>query len=320
VSMLWLARRYNEPACTAFRKRYDRAHHPLDLIWLVPDASLVGESDHVDALAGDDDDIAALPLDRHFKSAEAVTMRTTWHDESASFVGFGAVDNKAGHPMLDQGSFVFDALGQRWAMIFKSDDYNAPGYFDTKQGRWRFYRTRAEGHNTLVLNPSDAPDQDPQVAGEIIKVTGTPDSAAAVADISAAYAHAARSVKRGVALVAGRRALLVQDEIEVDKPCDLWWFMHTMAVTAVGDEGRRVTLTQADEQVTAQILGPADARFEVVDAKPLPSSPVPARQEDNAGVAKLAIHLPAFAGGRLRVLLSPGKLELEVPEKALDAW
>ncbi len=318
--MLWLARRYNLPAAAAFRKRRDRKHHPLDLVWMVPDAALIGQRDHLDALAGDDDDIADLPLDRHFKSAEVVTMRTTWHDERASFVGFGAVDNKAGHPMLDQGSFVFDALGQRWAFVFDKDDYNLPGYFDVKHQRWSYYRTRAEGHNTLVVNPGDAPDQDPRAAASIEKVTATPDSAAAVADLSEAYAHAARSVKRGVALVAGRRALLVQDEIELDEPCELWWFMHTHALVELGDDGRSATLTQAGERVTAALLTPEDARLEVMPAAPLPTWPTPERQASNDDARKLAIHLPAFVGGRLRVLLSPGGLELEVPERGLDQW
>ena len=77
-------------------------------------------------------------------------MRSAWDDPNAVSVDFKAGDNKANHSHLDLGSFIVDALGVRWACDLGADDYNMPGYFGGK--RWTYYRLRAEGHNTLVIN------------------------------------------------------------------------------------------------------------------------------------------------------------------------
>src|ERR1019366_3455224 len=68
----------------------------------------------------------------------------------------------ASHGDLDAGDFVLEALGQRWAYDLGSDDYALPGYFDTNlahtTNRWSYYRMRAEGQNTIVINPGYGPD------------------------------------------------------------------------------------------------------------------------------------------------------------------
>ena len=50
------------------------------------------------------------------------------------------------------------ADGVRWATDLGPDDYNLPGYFDTKKGtaspRWKYYRLNNRSHNTLT--PGDA--------------------------------------------------------------------------------------------------------------------------------------------------------------------
>lgn len=76
-------------------------------------------------------------------SAGIVTMRSSWNPES-SFVGIHAGDNQASHGDLDIGTFVIDALGERWAIDLGMDNYNLPGYFDKKSNRWNYYRKRAE--------------------------------------------------------------------------------------------------------------------------------------------------------------------------------
>ena len=79
-----------------------------------------------------------------------VTMRSSWDDPNARFVGFKGGDNKVNHSHADLGTFVLDAMGYRWAMDLGPDDYNLPGYFGKE--RWNYYRLRTEGHNTLVVD------------------------------------------------------------------------------------------------------------------------------------------------------------------------
>ena len=218
-----------------------------------------------------------------------MTFRSAWNDPNALFVGFKAGDNRANHSHLDLGTFVFDALGVRWGVDLGADDYNLPGYFGGQ--RWNYYRLRAEGHNTLVMNPGKEPDQKPAAAARIADSVSDGGTASVGADLTAAYAPHARSVKR-VLTLQNRRALHLRDEVRADRPVDLWWFFHTRAVAAVGDDGRVARLTQDGQELRVRLMAPPMARWSVMEATPLPGSPHPERQNANAGVRKLALHLP----------------------------
>jgi hypothetical protein len=267
----------------------------LDLLWYDP--------------AGSSPKAADWPLDKYFRGAEVALLRSDWNNPQALFVGFKAGDNKANHSHLDLGSFVFDAAGVRWAMDLGADDYNLPGYFSSLPGyatgpRWNYYRLRAEGHNTLVINPSGTPDQDPSARARIIRFEPGTGRAFAIADLTPAYAKNAQHVLRGIALLDGNK-LLVQDEVQADSPVDLWWFMHTAASARIGDDGRTAILEQAGKELRAEILSPENARFQLIDAQPLPSSPHTERQAKNEHIRKLAIHLSGITDSRIAVLLVP---------------
>ena len=136
------------------------------------------------------------------------------------------------------GSFIIDALGVRWACDLGADDYNMPGYFGDK--RWTYYRLRAEGHNTLVIQSgktSKVPDQNPKAVAPIVKFNSQPGRVVAVADLSTAYGGMARQARRGIALV-DRKRVLVQDEVETAMPSDVWWFM-TAPAASTGRSSRR---------------------------------------------------------------------------------
>jgi hypothetical protein len=284
--LFWLARKFNQPAY-AWAEREVAAPSPLDLLWFG------GE--------GNGPKSAGLALDKYFRGAEVVTLRGEWENSKALFLGFKAGDNKANHSHLDLGSFVFDALGARWAVDLGSDDYNLPGYFGSQ--RWNYYRLRAEGQNTLVINPGSGPDQDPGAAARMIRFESRPERSFGIADLSQAYRQNARKVWRGIALL-DRQKLLIQDEIQASKSAEIWWFMHTPADIKRIDD-RSVMMHQLGIQVRADILSPDGATFEFMDAQPLPSSPHPERQAKNANIKKLAIHLKEVKETRIAILLTP---------------
>lgn len=311
AELFWLAHRFHQPAFAAHQLRYggpdgrdEGRSSAFNVVWYTPE--LRGAS------AG------PAPLDRHFRLAEVVTMRSSWTDPNALFVGFKGGDNKANHTDLDLGTFVFDALGVNWATELGSDDYNMPGYFDRNVGRWVYYRTRAEGQNTLVIEPDSAPDQDPLAESKVVAFEGGAESAHAVADLTAAYAKRALEVRRGVALIDGKSRFLVQDEIRTARPSTVWWFMHTEAEVAVRADGGSAVLTRDGKRLWARILAPAGARFQVMDARPLPTSPNPAEQNVNAGIRKLAIRLDGVTNTTLSVLLVPLS-DGETPPRSLPA-
>jgi hypothetical protein len=285
--MFWLARRFNQPIYAWF-ERQAATPAPLDLLWC-------GSNSAGPASAG-------LPLDKYFRGAEVAVFRSEWENPKALFLGFKAGDNQANHSHLDLGSFVFDALGARWAVELGADNYNLPGYFGAQ--RWHYYRLRAEGQNTLLLNPGPGPDQDPSAAARLVRFQSKPAKALAIADLTPAYDKSARKVWRGIALL-DRGQLLIQDEIQAAQPAQLWWFMHTPAAIVIENDGRAATLQQAGVQLRAEILSPAQAAFEIRDAQPLPGSPHPDRQAGNKDIRKLAIHLAGITDCRLAVRLVP---------------
>jgi len=314
--LLYLARLYDTPLYAwTYRDRFADAISPRSVLW--------------HDSRGTRQDLLSRPLDRYFSDAEVVYLRGTWDDDVASWVGFAATDNwDFLHGQLDQGTFVYDALGLRWAADLGSDNYGLPGFWDKDLGgaRWRLYRNRAEGHNTLVINPGAAhEDQYPMAKGKMVAFEPGGDSPFAIADLSDAYRPSgARSVRRGVSLV-GRRALIIRDEVTLIGPGEVWWFLHTVADITIAADGRSATLAQGGESVTVLLLtAPAEARLDAVEAIRLPSSPDPIPGESGgAGYRKLAIHIRAEAPLDLAVALMPDDVPAVGTELAgtrLSAW
>ncbi len=285
--LFWLARKFGQPAMS--RPALDSPRpRVLALLWRNFAVS--------PAMAGQ------LPLDKYFRGVEVAVMRSSWRDDRGTFAALKAGDNRSGHAHLDLGTFVLDALGQRWAVDLGPDDYNLPGYFE--DSRWDYYRLRAEGHNALVINPGGAPDQDPAASARISRFHSSPDWSFAITDLTPAYARQAHRVWRGLALV-NRRQVLVEDEIDTGTPAEVWWFLHTPAAVQLSPDRRHALLTLNGQSLAVRLVSPDNAVFELRQARPLPLSPHPLRQSDNAGIRKLAIKLSQVRKVRLAVWFDP---------------
>ena len=126
-TLFWLARRYDLPVLAAAQRQLAGDDGTTgDLMWYDP--------------RGSAEDIKRLPLDAHFEHIHVAVMRSAWQDPQAIYVGFKGGDNKAGHAHLDLGTFVLDALGERWACELGADDYNMPGYFGGKRHSSALFR------------------------------------------------------------------------------------------------------------------------------------------------------------------------------------
>ncbi|TNJ62242.1 hypothetical protein FE784_31655 [Paenibacillus hemerocallicola] len=293
--LLWLGQRHNEPTYGWWTLQGSGAT-PRYLLWYDPSKIESPIS-------------AGLPLDASFRGSEVVTMRSAWQTPDALFVGFKGGLNGENHGDLDLGTFVLDAFGQRWAEELGQENYGLPGYWsDGPNGqRWTYYRKRAEGQNTLVVQPGAGPDQDVPAEGEIVRYESGATEAFAIADLSAAYAsRGVTDWQRGVKLLDNRSQILIQDELTASDPVESWWFMHTRADIEIGPDGRSALLKIGNERMLARIVSPdPDPVFTVMDAVPLWSSPNPAGQTANSSLRKLTVQLDAANQAALSVLFTP---------------
>ena len=288
----WLAQKFNLPVFSWFRlSALENTHNrggEEDLLWF--DARGRGMT------------VPSLPLDRYFRGAECAALRSSW-ENNALIVGIQAGDsrNLRGHRHLDLGSFIVDALGERWIMdsgteheTYMKHQQNNPDY--------AYYRVRAEGHNLPVLNPNKGPDQNPKAVAKVVKFESTPEQVTAVVDLTEAYKPQVRRATRTFTMPE-RKRLVVTDELQIKKSSELWWFLHTEAEVALSDEGRTATLSRKGKSFLVRLEEPVGAEFKVMDCKPLPSSPNPS-QASNGG-RKLAVHLNNVQSTRIRVVLEP---------------
>jgi len=143
-SLIFYGNVYNVPMYMLYQRDHFDAAEPTAMFWYDPSVSGAWWAD--------------LPLDRWFTDPGDTwaSMRTSWTDNSGMYIAMkaGKAVGHQTHGDLDQGDFVLDAMGQRWAGELGSGDYLSPGYFSNEtQGseRWMYYRKMTEGQNTLLV-------------------------------------------------------------------------------------------------------------------------------------------------------------------------
>ncbi len=174
-------------------------------------------------------------------------MRSSWTDPNAVFVGFKAGSASVNHAHMDAGSFVLDALGERWAMDFGPQNYNSLeekgiNVFGRTQDaeRWDIFRYNNLVHNTLTI---DGQYQRVKGYAKIDAVSDDPQYMATVSDLSTIYAGQVFSAKRGIAL-RDNKYVVVRDEVKaLGKDITLRWTLLTPAQVFVQD-AKTVVLSQ----------------------------------------------------------------------------
>lgn len=253
-----------------------------------------------------------MPLDKYSDIVETMSMRSSYNDD-ALYLGFHNGDNGESHSHLDLGGFILDSQGERFIMDLGYDDYNLPNYSNC-------YRVRAEGHNTLVINPDENPDQSPTAIAKIVRYESKSKGAYAIADLTEAYGTKANKVQRGIMMTEGRGAIVISDELDLAEPSEVYWFAHTDASDIkLSDDGKTAILTKRGKKLKAEVL--SEGTFEIMDAKPLPTSPVVSGQNENVGIKKLAIHCTNLKTGTISVGFAPYYDNYTFAEvKPLDEW
>lgn len=255
-----------------------------------------------------------LPLQYGSVGGANASFRSGWAtNDLYAAIHFG--ENDAYHGQADTGTFVIEYGGKRFFSDLGQDNYNVADYS-------KAYRYRAEGHNTLVINPSSDRDQALHsrcYADRFVKGKDGADSFV-VCNISDAYFG--KGVTRGMKMTADCSAVIVQDKLELDASDTGYWFAHTKASIKLSDDRRGALLDIGGVRMWAQILSEGHT-FSVMNAEHLDSSLVQADQRDNSEYKKLAI---SFGGANeISVAFIPLEAGQSSPEtvpafKTIGEW
>lgn len=236
---------------------------------------------------------------------DMVLMRSAYLDENATFAGIKGGYNFINHGDLDIGTFVFDSMGVRWAEELGPGPYDAPNYFlnTPAGGRWKNYSKRAEGQNTLVINPDMTLDDQYVLAqAKMYSFTHHEDGGSCLLDMTDAYRmNGATSVKRDFELYDNYSSLKITDNVKCLFKSDIYWFMHTKADIEISEDGKTAILTIGDKQLKATSL--KDGTFSVMKAERL--SGEWEWDEEYPDIQKLTVKLEDVKKAEICIILEP---------------
>lgn len=195
-------------------------------------------------------------------------MRSSWDEKEAIYLGFKLGNPREHHSHLDMGSFVMEALGERWAIDMPMQNYHANVFkgvkiWDNRQdgGRWQLLCTNNFGHSTLTMD-RDLMD----VKGETTLLrSGDQDHFQfAIGDLSNIFLRRDRQVVRGVG-IKEEAYVIIRDEIS-DSPRSLvvTWQMVTTADVDIISEG--AMLTQNGKKLKLKVASPEKVAVKVIPA------------------------------------------------------
>lgn len=305
--MLYLAKLYDKPSeaieCERLMEKNKKKASIYDLLW------------HTNT-----DTPLDLPLDSYFIATEFVSMRDKYGDDAKSYLAFhgGITNNGDGHYHVDAGSFVLDLNGVRWGVELGSDSVTY-SYFSNNK-RKTVYRVRAEGHNTLVINPNDSKSAETLGGGQasdtnakVISINSNgDDGCTAVLDLSGAYPTYCKSVQRAYSLFDKRKSASITDEVILKEKSDIYWFMHMPKCDYTSNPDGSMTFTQNGKSINVSVsyakenASDAKADISLVGAEKLQYSPATAETDtqtaaveaDNGKFSKLVIKISGAPIGK----------------------
>ncbi len=214
--------------------------------------------------------------DKLFSDINMAVFRNTWETDEQIFAGLKVSKAVDTHNNMDSGTFVLDALGERWITNPGEDNYNLPGYWESGQNgrRWNYYSKRAEGNSCLVINPSSGGGQRVDANDQIDEFESSGGFAYAIADLTDTYADGAASYKRGAALTHDRSRFVIRDEAVLKASSDVYSFINVyQSDITITPDGKAAILSKGDKHVYVKIVSDAPYELSVTSAASLPTSP-----------------------------------------------
>ena len=313
------------PALHWYASQYDSPLLACYQMWDMPEKFIADTSSSVERNSeGKENALSSLLYNRSFTadsadfSKEPLTiclesdsgqtltlMRNAYLDKNGTFAGIKGGYNGINHGDLDIGTFVFDSMGVRWAEELGPGSYDAPGYFLNLPagGRWNNYCKRAEGQNTLVINPKMTTDDQYALAtSEFTSFEENPNGGKCTLDMTDAYRmNGAVEVTRDFELYNNYTSLKISDTIHCLIKSEIYWFMHTRAQINISEDGKTAVLTIGDKQLKA--TSHADGVFSVMKAEALDG----AYEYDGeySDIRKLTLKLDGVRKAEICITLEP---------------
>ena len=193
-----------------------------------------------------------LPLDAVYRRAGVAVLRSGWSGEDTYLALHGGSNHEIGGE-LDAGTFLLEMGGERF---FRETGGN--------EALPVMLRRRAEGQNTMVINPTEAPlpDQNPDAIVPILEARSTTAHAYAVMDMTTTNDLIVKG-KRGFLLTNARSLAVIQDELTLSEPATAVWSAYTDA--EVTCHGKRTALLKKNgKTLLCKLYGGASAAFEAI--------------------------------------------------------
>ncbi len=237
------------------------------------------------------------------------TMRTSWSDPDALFVGFKAGSPSVNHAHMDVGSFCLEADGVRWALDLGMESYHGVEQAGVdlwnksqESQRWDVFRLNNLAHNTLTFN-----GRKQRVAGccRIDSCGTAPGRMYAVSDLTPVCPPWVKESKRAVAM-AGRSYVVVEDRITTgERFTRMRWNMMTEADTITELGGHVYLLGKGAKRLYLRIQTPVG-----IEVYRRPASPVNSYDSENPGISMFGFEakLPLDTTVRFTVFLMPGQM------------
>ncbi len=248
-------------------------------------------------------------------STPVCTMRTSWSDPDALFLGFKAGSPSTNHGHMDVGSFYIEADRVKWALELGMEPYDAVekagvDLWNKSQNsqRWDVYRLNNFAHNTLTFN-----DRKQRVEGQcrLDEYVSEPDRTYAVSDLTAVCPPWIQQSVRAVALADSTR-VVVEDRITTrDRFTKMRWNMMTQADECIELGDNRFLLKKGKAKLYVRVEAPVKVRYHHTPAIPTNSYDSP-----NEGVYAFGFEaeLPLQTTCRFTVFLMPRT------EQPVDGW
>lgn len=228
------------------------------------------------------------------------------YEQDMLYLGFkgGKIED---HCDLDFGTFVFDALGERFVSELGSDPYDMPGMWEYHKsaGRWSYYRKRAEGNNCIVINPGYDPENlaDQSVLSDcnIIDSKSDEDLSYAELDLTSTYPEIAERITRGFYL--SDKGMKIKDRILLKAPSEIYSFIHTKADVEILEDKRTAKMTIGEKTLVCKLQTNENLKLLLMDAEPLTEELKNTPHNDNADYRKIAVYGENIKNAEITIIM-----------------